>query len=96
MISFKVTKEELAIIHKIAARAYLMDKKKRARINWEMDLKACHANGTPLDLEKLLNADDFNFAHDVYGIARHICHRTGELLDCFLPRCAAHDEPAAV
>jgi hypothetical protein len=43
----------------------------------------------PLDLDKLLTADDFNFSHDVFGIARHINRRTGEIEDFFVPRCAA-------
>ena len=53
-----------------------------------MDLTACHLNGTPLDLDRLLAADDFNFTHDVWGIHRHIDRTTGRLRDCFLPRFA--------
>lgn len=55
------------------------------RIRWHMDLIATH-NSNPLDLERLLAADDFNFIHDVYGIARHIDRETGELGGCFSPR----------
>lgn len=53
-----------------------------------MDVTACHANGCPLDLEKLLHADAFNFSHDVFGIARYINRNTGKLENCFVPRCA--------
>lgn len=59
------------------------------RINLTMDLTACHANGCPLDFRKLLDFDDFNFAHDVGGISRHIDRSTGALGGCFLPRSAA-------
>ncbi len=51
-----------------------------------MDLDACHSNGCPLKLGELLQADDFNFAHDVFGICQHINRNTGKLQDCFLPR----------
>ena len=36
--------------------------------------------------EELAEADDFNLAHDVFGIHRHIDEATGELRDCFVPR----------
>ena len=41
-----------------------------------------------LDLQKLLDAPDGDFGHDVFGIRRHINRQTGELENCFLPRCA--------
>lgn len=53
-----------------------------------MDLTACHLNGMPLDLAKLLAADDLTFAHDVGGIRAHINRRTGKINDCFVPRTA--------
>jgi len=53
-----------------------------------MDVTACHLNGCPLRLQELLDTDTFNFAHDVFGIRRHLSRETGELGDCFLPRFA--------
>jgi hypothetical protein len=53
-----------------------------------MDLTSCHANGCPLDLAKLEHAAIRDFGHDVFGIRRHINRKTGEMGDCFLPRCA--------
>jgi hypothetical protein len=50
-----------------------------------MDLSACHANGCPLQLTELLNADDFNLLHDVLGIRSHIDRKTGKITK-FLPR----------
>ena len=54
-----------------------------------MDIDACHANGCPLKLQELLQADDFNFSHDVLGIRQHLNRKTGKLMDCFVPRYAA-------
>jgi hypothetical protein len=59
----------------------------RSVIDIEMDIQAAHAD-TPLKLEALATADDFNFSHDVMGIYRHLNRRTGKLEDCFLPRHA--------
>ena len=59
------------------------------RGNLEMDITATHLNGCPLDLPKLLAAPDFDFVHDICGIAEHLDRHTGQLADCFLPRCAA-------
>lgn len=53
-----------------------------------MDVHACHANGCPLNLKELLEADNGNFGHDVFGIRHHINRRTGKLEDFFLPRFA--------
>jgi hypothetical protein len=52
-----------------------------------MDLSAVHA-ACPLDLEKLAGFDDFNFAHDVGGIHRHLSRSTGKLQNFFVPRSA--------
>lgn len=54
-----------------------------------MDITATHLNGCPLQLQKFLDADDFNFAHDLVGIVNHMDRSTGQLIRCFLPRCAA-------
>lgn len=51
-----------------------------------MDISATNANGCPLRLQELLDADDFNFYHDVFGIYRHIDRTTGTLEGGFLPR----------
>lgn len=53
-----------------------------------MDLTACHANGTPLQLQELLDAPRTDFVHDVWGIHRHLNRETGRLEDHFLPRLA--------
>jgi len=51
-----------------------------------MDIDACHNNDCQLKLYELLEADDFNFAYDVFGIRANIDRTTGKLQNCFLPR----------
>jgi hypothetical protein len=89
-INFNVTKDENAVIMKIARRAREMaanhGRENSELIDIVMDITAAHASGNPLRLEALLEADDFNFAHDVFGIARHLDRSTGELRDFFTPR----------
>jgi hypothetical protein len=92
-VSFSVSKAEANVIHQIAQRAAdaCTDTEPSLAdvLSWRMDITATHANGCRLDLSKLLTADDFTFAHDMDGIARHLDRDTGKLGDCFLPRCAA-------
>ena len=86
MINWDTTREDeklINIIVKRAVRKYEVD-----AMDTRMDITATHLNGCPLDLEKLLTFDDFNFAHDIFGIAKHIDRTTGELTHFFLPRCA--------
>lgn len=56
------------------------------RIGMSMDLQAVHETQT-LNLQRLLDSDDIDFAHDVCGISYHIDRNTGKLTRCFLPRC---------
>lgn len=96
-VSFDVTARDEALIEKIAKRAERLDREskwgmRRSLTDWQMDLTACHANGSPIDLAKLLAASDLTFAHDAFGIARHLDRRTGELMSVFVPRCARSDE----
>lgn len=90
-ISFSTTKAEAQLISQIADRADAMFAEagaNQSKMDTVMDLSACVANGCPLKLAELLAADDFNFAHDVGGIRRHINRTTGKLENCFLPRFA--------
>lgn len=92
MASFKLqTQSEARVIHKIAARAVNMAIGAGfdyPMMDADMDITACHCNGMPLKLEALLSADEFNFAHDVFGIRRHIDRETGKIGGCFVPRFA--------
>lgn len=87
MINFNTSKEDTKIIMAIVKRGFNPDIYKD-RMSMMMDISATHLNGCPLKLNDLLEADDFNFFHDIYGIASHLNRETGELEDCFLPRFA--------
>lgn len=52
----------------------------------QLSITAVHLNGCPLRLQELLQADDFDFAHDVGGIMTHCDHLSGRLKDNFIPR----------
>lgn len=84
---FTASKFEMGLIMKIVKRAQALDMGYNT-MDATMDIEATHCSGNPLDLQKLLAADDFNFAHDVFGIRRHIDRATGKLMQCFSPRCS--------
>ncbi len=50
-----------------------------------MDLIVTH-KVNPLRLQDLLEADDFNFIHDIGGIERHLNRHTFQLDNGFRPR----------
>ena len=82
---------ELVKIHEIVSRALgLMGAQKAiSPLNLHMDVTACHLNGTPLDLDGLLNAKDSDLTHDVMGIHFAMDRKTGQLQNCFAPRYSA-------
>ncbi len=92
MINFNASRDDRRQIELIVERAkriaHEAGRESFDQESLEMDLTACHLNGCPLDLQKLANADDFNFAHDVFGIERHMNRTTGQLENHFFPKCA--------
>jgi len=87
-----MTRREIKLIREIAERAVKLSAKLGAG-KWllsdaVMDITCAHRS-CGLRLDDLLAADDFNFAHDVFGINRHLDHETLELKDHFRPRFAA-------
>lgn len=86
MISFDVSREDARIIRQIVQRAAAAGIMNGTPQDLEMDIEAVHANGTPLRLAELLDADEFNFRHDVVGIQNCIDRDTGGLCNHFLPR----------
>lgn len=97
-VEFTTTKAQAEVITAIAKRAIAQADKQGWKYDIqdaEMDITACHCNGCPLDLEKLLAFDDGNFGHDVFGIRRFLDRSTGELGGCFLPRCSLPEEETA-
>ncbi len=90
----KVSRYEYELIFKIAdrgvqtARELGIDYTDKTTV--VMDLAATHAT-IGLQLDKLLEADSGTFNHDLFGIRHHIDRRTGQIVDCFLPRTALSD-----
>lgn len=90
-VSFDTTKEEAQLIRRIVERARPIFERQGVPFNVQdrmMDLAATHANGCPLDFQKFLDFDDFNFSHDFVGIFNCLNRDTGRLERHFLPRCS--------
>ena len=87
----KTTKEDTELTHKCAKRAVELYAEcghdNVSLLDVDMDIRATHMT-CPLKLAELLEADGFNFMHDITGINRHLNRATGELENCFLPRFA--------
>ena len=82
-----MTKERIETIIEIAKRAEDLDLLMFERISLLMDLEIADKEFN-LRLNDLLNTDDFNFAHDIVGIQRHIDRRERKMDTSFLPRFA--------
>lgn len=86
--NWKTSPEDQALVRRIVARAnrYAARNRQEPIEDLDMDLIACHNNGCELDLRGLLDAEAFDFVHDVHGIHHHLDRRTGRLVDHFEPR----------
>jgi len=100
VINWKASRTEHELIMAITRRALEMAKQHKIghldAMTVNMDITAAHLNGCPLQLEQLLHAEDFDFAHDVFGIEQHINRENGQLEDCFVPRYAVKEVSGAV
>src|SRR5262249_46816233 len=87
MKNLPMTATESAVVDLIVDRAFrlLPGSDRRSLL---MDITATIMGGCRMRLDDWLAADDFNFAHDICGIQRHLNRRTFQLEDCFLPRFA--------
>lgn len=97
-LRWTATRDEVLTMSRIANRAVKLAKEFGVdydKMSALMDIEACHCNGCTLDLDRLESFPDFDFAHDVFGIYRHINRTNGKLEDCFLPRCAKRKEQNA-
>lgn len=94
-VSFDTKLGDMLIIRRITRRWQELSKDKRDEQDINMDVTAVHCNGNPLKLRELLAADDFNFAHDLGGIAMHLDRTTGKLLHHFVPRFTLSTEGSA-
>jgi hypothetical protein len=86
----KVTERDVKLIGKVVDRILRdvrMNALRRQPLDWRMDVFVVHAN-VGLDLQRLLDADDFDFSHDILGIYSELDRETGKLRDHFVPRFA--------
>lgn len=92
MVKFKTNKETYRLVDQIAERAFEVAKGEGIDYplkSIQMDVLACHLNGCPLDLSRLLSAPPDDFAHDIFGIRRFIDRSTGKIDPRkFDPRCS--------
>ncbi len=80
-------KENFELIVEIAKRAERKNLLMFDRMSLIMDLEQATEQFN-LKLKELLNADDFNFAHDICGIQNNFNRETLKMENCFLPRYA--------
>ena len=83
--NLKKRKEESKLIMAIVERAWKSNMLYKEKIDMIMDISKVHENN-PMKLQEWLEADDWNFTHDIVGIATFLDRETGKLMDCFLPR----------
>lgn len=86
------TRAEMEMIARIAHRARALGDE-REHFNIAMDIDATHSYGMPLNLRVLYGFSNFDFMHDICGIASHLNRETYKLENHFVPRSAAcyHD-----
>lgn len=85
------SKERFEVISDIADRAIGFAKTQGItieKIDMFMDIDFADKD-CPIKLQELASAPIGDFAHDVFGIRRHLNRETKKLEDCFLPRYAA-------
>lgn len=98
MFNFRLSLEEADIVESIVERAVSIAASAGwtyQRLEARMDIIVCHKYGCRMNLKALMNADDLQFSHDVFGIRRHLNRTTGRLDAIhgykgeFVPRFAA-------
>jgi len=87
MINFPdLSRETMNKIDKINIRAAKMAEKLGYPFDFVSRSMDIQAVAETINLDVLLGFDDSNFAHDVFGIYKHLNRSTLELEDCFSPR----------
>lgn len=81
--------KNLEMIVSIAKRAEELDILMFDRFSLIMDLEVA-TNEFDLRLDEFLNADNFNFSHDVVGIQQNINRETKKMENIFVPRFAGN------
>ena len=93
-VKFDATKKEITNVDAIVARivpkicAATGANADELSLSTRMDLLATHANGCPMDFDRMREADDFNILHDIAGIGNHLDRETGKIVGFFVPRFA--------
>lgn len=88
-IAFTVPTADLPWINRILDRATTDGLLIQERVEHFMDLCATHANGCPMDFQRLAECDDYTFVHDFCGIFKHINRLTGQIENLFSPKTRA-------
>ena len=76
-------------LRRIAERAQALNIAQGDKITQMMDIDHA-ADQFKLRLEEMVEADDFNFAHDFIGIQNTMNRETGKVEGLFVPRFAGH------
>lgn len=82
-----ISKEQLNIIVKITEKAKERGLLMFDKMSLIMDME-CATKEFDLKLNDLLQADDFNFAHDISGIQNNLNRKTKKFENYFIPRFA--------
>ena len=87
----EMSNDDVFLIGRIAKRAALLAMDCGNEIEaWQFELCLTESHELcPLKLSELFEANDGNFAHDVFGLWQHLDRETGQIKDCFLPRYTA-------
>lgn len=84
----KLTREDYELCDKIVRRAMKMNMYPGDQMTAHLDVTNA-ARYWNMRLEEWLNADDFNFAHDIVGIYNNIIREYPvQFANCFVPRFA--------
>lgn len=79
--------EQIETIKNIVNRAEKLDLLAFDKLSLIMDL-TCADNEFDMRLEDLLEADEYNFSHDIVGIQNNLNRQELKMENCFVPRYA--------
>lgn len=83
--------DELELIINIVERASKLNIIEHSKETLTLDIVIADKE-FDLRLEQLLNADDFNFAHDIVGIQNNIDRANMRMAGIFVPRYASSEK----
>lgn len=81
-----MTREDVLKEFKVVDRADKLGIMQGDRMTLSIDLDNAD-KAFSMNWDLLLEADDFEFTHDIIGIQNNINRETGEFENCFVPRC---------